>query len=181
MSSGTVYVSNLTKDAYSNSLEIIDFEHHEVHDGNHFFYTDAFTLASAGTQYYMLTTPNTTKWTHLTFCGTGSAITQIELYESGDRTGTLAQTISNNDRNSATAATLVVHKNISGGTTDGNLIWIIKSGSATNQSRSPLVALRQNEIILKQNTKYLIKFTSGTNDNLCNLQLEWYEKVYGVT
>lgn len=171
------YIANLPVDAATGALLNVQYDHHETHDGCHFFYTDKFTLASAGTQVYLLTTPNTTKWAHIIFSLTGSAITQADLYEGADRTGVLAQTISNSNRNSATAATLLVHKNISGGTTDGSLIWTMNSGAATNQSRSPLSADRNNEIILKQNTKYLIRFTSGTNDNLCNIQLQWYEHV----
>jgi hypothetical protein len=156
-------------------MQVIDYEHHEIHAGSHFFYTDSVELASAGVQDYMITTPDTTKWAHMTFSATGSAITTVQLYEAGDRTGTTAQTLRNSDRNSLTASTLVLHKGQSGGATDGTLIWQMKSGSATAQSRSGLTALRSAEIILKRNTKYILRVTSGTAANLTNLQLEWYE------
>jgi hypothetical protein len=111
----------------------------------------------------------------MTFSATGSAITQVLVYEGGDRTGTTAQTIFNSNRNSSNTSVLVIHKDISAGTTDGTLIWQLKSGAATAQSRTPASAQRSHEKILKQNTKYLIKIISGTNDNLTNLQLNWYE------
>ena len=162
-------------DATTHVMMGIDYEHHEIHDGSHFFYTGSDTLASAGTVVYLITTPNTTKWAHMVMQVTGSAITQVDVYEGADRTGTTAQTVWNSNRNSATTATTTVHKAVSAGTTDGTLMWTRKSGSATQQSRTGLEASRGAEKILKQNTKYLIRITSGTNDNLTNIQLDWYE------
>lgn len=37
------------------------------------------------------------------------------------------------------------------------------------------IADENEEIILKQNTKYILRVTSGTNGNLTNLYLSWYE------
>lgn len=157
------------------TLQTIEYEHHEIHSGSHFFYTDKNTLASAGTVVYLVTTPNTTKWAHMTMQISGSAITTIDIYEGSDRTGTTLQTTWNNNRNSSTAATTTIHKGVSGGTTDGTLMFTRSSGSATQQSRTGVETQRSGEVILKQNTKYLMRITSGTNDNLTNAQLEWYE------
>jgi len=162
-------------DLITHTLQTIEYEHHEIHSGSHFFYTDSVELASGNTQDYMITTPNTTKWSHMTFQATGSAITQVQIFEGSDKTGTTSQTIFNNDRNSATTSTLTIHKGTSGGSTDGTQIYTIKSGSSAGNSRSPAISERNSEIILKQNTKYIIRITSGTNANLTNLQLEWYE------
>ena len=163
-------------DTSTRARTTIEYEHHEIHEGDHYFYTNSNVIASAGTQVFLLTTPDTAKWAHMTFVATGSAITQVDLYEAGDRVGDTAQTARNSNRNSLNAAGLVIHKGVTGaGSTDGTLIWTIKSGAATQQSRAATIAQRNNEIILKQNTKYLIRFTSGTADNLTNLQLEWYE------
>lgn len=162
-------------DSNTHSLQTVDYEHHEIHSGNHFLYADSVTIGNAGTQVYLLTTPNTTKWCHLTFSATGSAITQIQFYEGADRVGTTLQTTFNNNRNSLITAGMTVHKDISAGTTDGVLIYQLKSGSSVGASRSPSIAERGHELILKQNTKYLLRFTSETADNLCNLQLGWYE------
>ncbi len=162
-------------DVSTHSLQVIDYAHHEIHAGSHFFYTDKVTLASAGTQDYLITTPDTAKYAHLIFMATGSAITTVDIYEGSDKTGTSAQTARNSNRNSSTEATTTIHKGTSGGTTDGTLIWTMQSGSATSQSRAGLTTDRNEEIVLKRNTKYIIRFTSGTAANLCNLQLDWYE------
>lgn len=171
---GTTW-DRMRNDGETYALQTIDYEHHETHAGNHFFYTDSVTLGAAATQDYMITTPNTTKWAHFTFRGTGSAITTVQLYEAGDRTGTTGQTILNSDRNSATVSGLTIHKGTSGGTTDGTMIYTLSSGSSTAQSRQPMAAERGNEIILKQNTKYILRITSGTASNLTNVYFAWYE------
>ena len=165
----------LRLDKATNSIQTIDYAHHEIHAGSGFYYTDSVELNSAGTQDYMITTPDTTKWAHMIFMVTGSAITQVQIYEAGNRTGTAAQTIVNANRNSATTSVLTLHKGTSGGSTDGTLIWQRKSGSSSAQSRTGLEAIHDAEIILKQNTKYILRITSGTNANLTNLMLEWYE------
>lgn len=169
------YISGHAIDEITGAVIAIDYSHHEIHEGNHFMYTDAVELDSAATQDYMITTPNTTKYAHMVFVMDGSAITQWQLYESGDRTGTTGQTISNSDRNSTNAATVTIHKGTSAGTTDGNVIHLYKGGSDTNQSRSGAKERNEEEIILKANTKYILRVTSGTDNNLTNVRLSWYE------
>ena len=165
----------LRLDKATNTIQSIDYEHHEIHAGSHFYYTDSVELNSAAVQDYLITTPDTTKWPHLVFMATGSAITTVQIYEGTDKSGTTPQTVFNSDRNNLTAPTVTIHKGTSGGSTDGSLIWQKKSGAATQQSRSGMEASRSAEKILKQNTKYIIRVTSGTNANLTNLQLDWYE------
>ena len=173
-----IKVSPIEIDSTTHELTSIDNSHQEIHDSNHFFYTDKNTLNSAGTVVYLITTPNTTKWLHFTFVITGNAITTVDIYEGSDRTGTTAQTIlNNNNRNSAITSAATLHKAISSGTTDGVLIWTRQSGSSSQQSRTGMEAIHSAEKILKQNTKYLIRITSGSDANLTNIQLDWYEHI----
>lgn len=51
-------------DKGTHSLMTVDYEHHEIHAGSHYFYSDSVELGSAATQVYMFTTPNTTKWSY---------------------------------------------------------------------------------------------------------------------
>jgi len=166
------YLPNI--DPLTKALNTIDYSHHEIHEGSHFFYVDCTELASAAAQDYLLTTG--LKYTHLSFEFEGSAITALDVYEASDKTGTTAQTIFNNDRNSAKASVNAMHKGTSGGTTDGTKIWCHKGGSATGASASTGVSSDQSsEIILKPSTKYIFRITSGTNGNLTNIKFEWYE------
>lgn len=164
----------LRLDPATNTLQTIDYPHHEIHAGSHFVYTDHVPLSSAETMEYLVTTPNTTRWAHMMFDLDGSAITQFELYEGATVSGSVAQTPGNNNRNSSTTPGVTVHKAISGSAL-GTRIHIYKGGSSSAQSRSGGQARNDTEIILKQNTKYVLKITSGSDNNLCNVRLEWYE------
>jgi len=156
---------------------IIEFEHNEIHAGDHFFFTDSNELSSTNSVQYLLTTPDTTSWAHLFFQINGTAVTSFTVHEAGDRVGSVAQTIFNNNRNSAKTATMTVHKGITGGTTDGTLLWQYASGTATNQSQQEALTRAENELILKQDTKYLITILSGTDGNLTNIKLNFYEHI----
>ena len=110
---------------------------------------------------------------------TGSAITEVWVYEGSAVTSTDAITTFNNHRNSANTPGLAVYlgstSTVSSTDAAGTLIWHEKSGSATNQSRSSMETGNDEEIVLKQNTSYRIRYETGTASNLCHLKLEWYE------
>jgi len=171
-------------DEITRAVPTLDYEHHEIHEGDHFVYHDQVELGSNGTQDYLITVPdmyglkfeNSKKWAHLTFTVSGSAITEYQIYEDTDKTGTTAQTAINNNRNSTNTPLVTIKKGTSGGTTDGTKLPLgMKSGSAQGSSRTGMESSRSSEIILKNNTKYIIRITSGTAANLCNIQLSWYE------
>lgn len=153
----------------------INFEHHEIHEGDHFVFNDKNTINSGSSITYMLTTTNTTKWVHLMYQIDGSAITGFNIYEGADRVGTTAQSVFNNNRNSTNTAGLIIHKGVSDGTTDGTLIRTYNGGSSSAQSKGYSSTREEVELVLKQNTKYIITITSGTASNLTNISLRWYE------
>jgi len=169
------YLEYPNLDSATNVLSTVDYAHHEIHAGSHFFYTDSTVLATSGSQDYLITTPDTTKWAHMKFQMDGSAITQMQIYEGSAKSGSVAGTIFNSNRNSANTPGLAVHKGTSGSLADGTLIYTYKCGAATQQSRSGAGSRSDEEIILKQNSKYLVRLTSGTDNNLTNINLEWYE------
>ena len=162
-------------DTATHSLVSIPYEHHEVHAGSAFRYADSITLAAAAAQDYVLTVPNTTKWPHFQFSVDGTAITTVEVFRATDRTGTTLQSTFNANENSTTTAGLTIHKGSSGGTTDGTSIYKYSSGTSSGASKMDGIAAYSSERVLKQNTKYILRITSGTNGNLCNIHCEWYE------
>lgn len=169
-------IRNVEVDGVSASLVIIDFEHHEIHEGNHYFYSHSVELASAATQNYVIKAPVGDRRCHFTFSATGNAITQVDLYEMSDYLGNTEVTIQNNNRNSDSFSETKIYNGLGAGSTLGNLIYTMKSGSATGtSSRQSGISQRNAEIILRQDTTYVIVITSGTNDNLCNLLVEFYE------
>lgn len=162
-------------DEPGSALVGINLEHHRIHQGIHFFFTDAQTIGNGNNVDYMLTTPNTAARIHLIYEVDFTAVTQIELYENGDRNGTVGQTERNNDRNSGTSAVLVIHIGTGGGSTDGTQIRNFEGGLAAGAQARGGNPVRSNEIILKQNTKYILRISSSTAANLCNVIFNWYE------
>lgn len=163
-------------DQSTNSLKVMDYSHAKLHAGDHYVTSDANEIDSGNTVEFLLTTPDTAKWIHLSTLFDGSAITQLDIYEGSDRDGVTALTCLNRNRNSVGIPGLSIHRGISGGTTDGTLLPLTyKSGSVTNQARSSASNRSENELILRQNTKYLFRITSGTDGNLTNIIFDWYE------
>ena len=165
-------------DKATHALNTIEYEHHEIHSGSSYFYADGITLADTGVQQYMITAPNTTKWAHLvTTINMGLAGT-VTIHEAGDRAGDAAATVFNRDRNSANTAGVAVHKGITGGNTDGTLLYTGTFGSTGTPAGKGAVgggARGISELILKQNTKYLYTITSAAADNGVAVEFDWYE------
>ena len=167
-----------TIDGSTNATTTIDYEHHKVHDSSHYFTKSIATVASGATVAYLMAVPSSTKLPHLVWSGTGSAITDVVLIEGVPNTlkGTV-QTIFNNDRNSSNVSGCTFYRTVTGGPWTGTTLYQIKSGAATQQSRTPASSERGAELIMKSGVTYAFLFTSGTNDNLTNLVCEWYEHV----
>lgn len=161
-------------DRSTHGLMILEYAHHEIHDGTFFNYCDVLALGNGAVQDYLITTPNTTTWPHFGYHisfndGQGT----FEMYEAGDRTGTTLQTVYNANRNSLTAATTTIHKGQSGGTTDGTRICWKTVGSGKSADG---VAASASEKILKQNTKYIIRLTNAiTTTNNASIEFNFYE------
>lgn len=162
-------------DPSTEAIYTVPYEHHELHSGNHFFYQDVLSLGNAATQNYLITTPDTTKWGHLLYNVTGTIGVIVGIYEGADRVGTTLQATYNNNRNSPTTAGITIHKGHSAGTTDGTNIAPNGFGSGTAGGSGGTIN-RENEIILKQNTKYIFRVTNkGTTTNEVSVKFVWYE------
>jgi hypothetical protein len=167
----------LRLDRATNTIQTIDYSHHEIHAGSHFFYFDYDNdVDVSAPKYYRLTTPNTTKWVHLTVTLYSEGVGTWGIFENPtvNAAGTTATTF-NNDRNSGTAATLVVATDPTS-TSDGTLIKVWRTGSGTTgPSRVGTENRSENEIILRQNEDYFIKFTPDADNAKTKIELEWYE------
>lgn len=173
--------SPLPLDPVSWGVIKIDFEHHELHEGDHYYIAGSTTLDSASTDLvdFAIVTPNTTKWAHMTFALSSVGQYTFSIYEgvSFDSDGTPV-TAFNNNRNSANTSGLEITTDPSNFTPassdiiygpqtfgqDGTIIEVTGGNTA-----------RTREIILKQNTKYIFRIDSGTAANVINYVAEWYE------
>jgi len=178
---GVTEIYNKIKDSSTNSAMVIDYEHHEVHSGSHFsFCTTNVDFDIADTMSLVITTPNTTKWTHFVWEVTGALTTFGGLYEgtSADSAAEPARAVHNNNRNSSTVATTTIHT-ASTNTPSGTMIDCISFGISTGQGISTKSGGGSSrggqEWILDQNTKYQFYLISGADDNNATLRFSWYE------
>jgi len=182
----------LEADASTNALITVDYPHHEIHEGDHFFVV--YSVASLGamttpddTITLSFTTPDTTEWAHFAFEVKGSAGWRVRLIENSTTGGTTGATgrlaILNSNRNSAATSSLISDGDSGvagyvgydatlalGGTT---LIDEYIEGSGLAFSSGARTGSR-DEIILKQDTNYQVS-VFGTDTNPATLHLSWYE------
>lgn len=155
----------------------IDYEHKEVHSGDAYYRTDvASDIDAAVATGYVIQTPNTTTWAHLLWTIEGRGLITIELYEGVTVAIEDNATIRNRNRNFPDSPELIMSELLATVDTGGTLIYEWTSGSATPVTgRNPGISRNTGEIVLKQNTKYGLKVTSGVNDNVISFYLTWYE------
>ena len=163
-------------DSIANTLETIELEHHEVHEGN--FYTisdydnDVDIIAP---KYWHLKTPDTVKRIHIKMEVGANGADLVEFFETPTLTGNgTALTPKNNDRNSANATTLLVYYDPTV-TADGTRITADLIG--TNNNKTIIGGSIRNgaEFILKRNTSYLVKFSPVADNTKATFKAEFYE------
>jgi hypothetical protein len=164
-------------DTSTRALIGIDYEHHEIHSGSHYYVSGFNTLDDGDTSIVGLMTADTTKSVHLTFSIEGTGETQYRIYEGSTYTGGVSAIPFNSDRNSTNVSGIVA---VIAPTvlTNGLLIASQSAGkNSTVPSRASLTAnsTRANEIILKRNTDYTIQITSVGDDNIVSFEVPWYE------
>jgi hypothetical protein len=165
--------SNVAKvDSMTDTLQIIEYEHHEIHSGSHFTISDYDTsVALNETLEFIVTTPDSLKWAHMTIGFASTLGATLDVYEGASNVveGT-SVTPKNNNRNSDTASVLTIIADPTS-ITDGTKILGFMAGAG----RTAGFVSRDREIILKQDTTYLFRFTSLANSNAWSYVGEWYE------
>ena len=175
--SGAGEIDDIRIDASTNSIQTIEYEHHEIHSGSSFHTSDVRNIDTT-TFKWQVTTPDSTKYSHIVFnvdC-TGEMLALIT--EGSDRTdGTALTEINRNRVGTPTVAGTIVTHTPTGGTTDGaTTIYSKRSGATAVGSRTVAAGGSRglNEFVLKPNTKYVISVTTYA-DVYVSLELEWYE------
>ena len=160
-------------DAVTFARTTIDYPHHEIHGGDHYYMEGFTTLALNAHLYVKLVTPNTAKWSHFLWEIQSSGILTTYLYEgvSGGMAGGTGVTPLNNDRNSTNASGLTITSGVAVATDLGTTVSSAKWGTRQTGSSQK----RDDEIILKQNKTYLRDFLSGENSNVVSFKASWYE------
>lgn len=161
---------------YSRAGTRIDLAHARVHEGYHFFGTnEQIGAAAAG---WMIVTPNTTAWAHMAFALGASAAGVFSLYEGADRNAGNAITVFNSDRNSAITSAVTLSDTPAGGTTDGTLIRVEYCPGATgpaSRRTGGQVDRGDLELILKQGTKYVLRWVADAGNPNAFVGFYWYD------
>jgi hypothetical protein len=157
----------------SAGLTALTWLEQKVQEGDAFIVSDYDSdVDIAGPKRYRVTTPNTTKYTHLIIEIAALTAGLFELYETPTESAVPvpgdAVTVKNLNRNSSTANTTLV-KSDATWDADGTQIWRgrVQAAASPVSNRVP--------IALKTNTTYMVKFTSDGDNNKLWTQLIWIE------
>jgi hypothetical protein len=184
-----VTIDQLHTDNSTNKLVTVEYEHHELHDGNMFSCHYIQSVTDTNDRSVIAFTTPADKEVHMIIHASASAAASLIVLEGavGTSAGATDLTVYNRDRNSTNTSlltsidgttgavsyyTLTTDTAITGGTElYSEYIGAGKTGqAAAGSSRGT------NEWILKKSTVYDFELKSlDANDNSHNLELVWYE------
>lgn len=171
---------DLQSDQVTAATIFVDYEHHELHEGDHYFVQDYVDLPISNVFDLQFTTANTSKWTHFIFGLDCEAETLWYIYEGVTITtpGTAVTPVNNNRNSTNTSGNTVasiLNTSVSNANSDTavagatllaqGIIGALRNGGATERAR---------EIILKQNTAYAFRAVA-TQAGFVAFVAEWYE------
>ena len=165
-------------DSGTGAITTIEYEHHEIHEGNH-FYVCGYDLDfdDDDTIDFQLTTPNTNEWIHMSFHVASSATITLNVYEDATVVADgAAVTAYNNNRNNSNTTSLTLLQ-VGGEVTErGTLIYSEAFGSGSNpSSKQGGISDRERELLLKQNSTYRFEFECHVDNVVFDYCGEWYE------
>ena len=168
-------------DNSTDSLQVINYEHHEIHSGSHYFVVGYADLALNHVLDFTWQMPNTTKWTHWSWNISTESETLWQVYEGATATNPLANTITplNSNRNSAnTSGTTMKSEDqanlaAANADTDVSGATLIMSG-ISGAGRDGGEEHRKHEVVLYQNVLYCMRATASTA-GFINFSMQWYE------
>lgn len=172
-------------DASTSSLQSVDYSHHEIHSGSHFFVSGYQDIANGNVLDFSWTMPNTTKWTHWTWQIDCEDEINWFVYENPVLTNPLANAITplNNNRNSDTVSGTTmkyeVHANLAAANADTDVSGATVMESGLTKAGGFFVpgggaASRDSEIVLKQNEDYCLRAIANAAGYI-NFYMGWYE------
>lgn len=174
---GTNNIRIFKVDSATRAITTIMYEHHEIHGCSHYYLADTLLLGSGDSAWFALRTPNSTKYTHMTWKIEAQGTLDFRAYEGATITfnGTPFVPLNNKRMCTDTSSWLEKQRNPAI-TALGTRIFRKVSGSGTNPAtKAGGSAERNNEIIFKPNTVYLFIFKSGVASNVISFDAEWYE------
>ncbi|MHA1852583.1 MAG: hypothetical protein ACTSUF_03640 [Candidatus Heimdallarchaeaceae archaeon] len=160
------------------NIPVIEEEHHQIHEGKHFFISDYDSdVDIASPKYWYIAIPDTNVRVHGTFLLKSSKNGTIEVFINPTITniGTELRSINNNP-DSSVIAKGKCYKDPTV-TNDGTRIYVEVMGT---DGANPIgdvggISERKRELIMTPDKNYIIKFTPENNDTRVSILIEWYE------
>ncbi len=168
-------------DGISLAAIVIDHSHHHLHSSEHFYaFHEDTAMDTAATLLVLIVTPNTTNWGHFTLVAEATGAATVEVFEAvttqaPNNDGT-ALTEFNRNRNSVVTAGLVATHTPSINAA-GTRMGVEYVGGAPFKGTLSGGARGENELMLKQNTKYLLKLTANADGIKASIGADWYEHI----
>lgn len=171
----------------------LDLPHHEIHDGLHF--TVSIVDETMGDNDVILLafkTPNTTKYMHIVIVFSVIVAGHVEILENNTWTRVQQSTVNiyNNNRNADNISGALENASQSdfnaGSKLQGSFValqslvntggviyqdWIMAGGA----SKGGGFKRAEDEVVLKQDTTYVVRLTADGGSNGAFLGLSWYE------
>jgi hypothetical protein len=169
-----VSIENVVNDS-GEAIVIIPIDEQRIDEGVGFSHAHTHSVGNGAVYYHLLRTPDTTKRIHYTqiIAMTGSG--RVEYYENPTITNIGGSAnIYNRNRNSATTPTLIV-KHSPVVTADGTLLDAFESGTNGSGKGTNGAQFGTIELVLKQNTDYLVKYVSSSSNNIYSEFHFWQE------
>jgi hypothetical protein len=169
-------------DTTTGAFKTIDYPHAEIHSGDAYYLSYTATVADGSDIEIRFSSANTTKWPHVIFNISGTSETDVDLYETTSLThvsGNALTPVNRNRNSSETSGMTFCHTPAGSGDgtkIDGVIFGLDTGGGATRRLAGGSASSR-SELILKQNTAYLLRVTSGTDGNRISINFDWYEHV----
>ena len=195
--SGAGEIDEVRIDASTNTLQTIEYEHHEIHSGSSFtcFHQETAPTDTNDRTIITFKTPTSTKYLHITVAASATAVAVARIREGPSYTDNAGTTLAIYNRNrvgtptgstvldtsqnpdTAGSATYYNHDDANLPSEDGTVLGEIPLGSSTSPTKSVGgLARAQQEWILKPATVYSFEVKSlDASDNTHWLELDWYE------
>jgi len=178
---GIDYVSGKSGiDSSTETLQVIEYDHHEIHSGSHYTICDYADLAINSVFDMQWTTPNTTKWAHFTYNLSCEAETEWIIYEGAtiNVAGTTVTPI-NNNRNSANTSGMTIATISNTSLALANADTAVAGATLLERGivgarRSGGITSRSGELVLKQNTIYCFRSIANAAGYV-NFCVDFYE------
>ncbi len=172
-------------DGYTKAMMTVDYAHHEVHSGSHYFIDFAIDIPAQDILDMRFTTPDTTKWLHMIISVRTQEEGLFELYENAPiLNADTALAASNSNRNSSKISGIsnidyIINTSVANANLDTDISSATKlrfSLLGSNQGNVSGEHRNDNELVLRQGTAYMFRIHNQiSSTRYASFVMNWYE------